>query len=93
MIVSRQSKYISISGSATKKVNAVRCLTYCILFEYFIKGLEKVFGRVNSSDLALDIRVMVRIMKLLKKIGVDHLRDDEEIGFTTFNLGKEKDIS
>lgn len=42
------------------------CPAYNLWMEYFVKGLEKFMGRVTIPDLALDMKVIVVVMKNLE---------------------------
>ena len=42
------------------------CPAYNLWMEYFVKGLENFMGRVTIPDLALDMKVIVVVMKNLE---------------------------
>ena len=58
---------IIVSGSATKKVHITNFPVYSNWHEHFIKGLEKFMGRDTKQDLALDMKVIVLVMKYIEE--------------------------
>ena len=78
-----QSREMIVSGAATKKMTVSRCPAYCVWFDLLMKGLEKYMDRETRPDLALNIKVMIRVMKLLEDDWRTTL-DEEELRFLSF---------